>query len=875
VTSYFRHLTNIVVVIIVFLANVSAQDLSLERSTHNLTRLLLQFELPKEEVVVDGFVKKVSGLEIDYHSPLQHRLTALLSRATDGKSFVAWKSDIIPANAEYIHLLWFAGLGANLGENHFDLCVNDVSILTFSSRSEKKWSVSGSNGSILRFYANFIDNVGDLFGVMHLTIPKKVIGSSKFLEFRVTGRKENSSAWYMIFMYNDLTKLLERTKNQGYWYTIEKQNEGSKATFRTTINFMGKKLQLSDGAEIVLIEENHMAYAEISAFDLKQIPLIVKLDGRVIDEIHSFSADASGSIYYEDGRVVSRRFHSTDSEQLIEVGTSFNFSFVENLNALYNKSMEDATLELITSSHQDIAWMDDPLACKIMRDTLIISPAIDLLRKYPDYHYSAEQALMLYEYLDRHPKMLPEIQKYSKAGRLEWGASFNQPYEGMYYGESLVRQFYLGRKWLKKALPGYNPKIYFNIDVPGRTRQMPQIAKKCGVDFMIISRHEKGYYFWESPDGSQIGVHSPGHYHLASDFLRQSVDVALMEIPRHIASIEDDFKKYQFPYTFPILLSSDMSSPKDMSELFQAWHHLKIISTNGASEATQKLPQWRYNNFQPVMEKLFKEGKNIPVIKGERPNVWLYIHGPTHHWAIKASREGGRMLPVAESFNAIAAILNNDWDSYPYAAFAKAWEAQIFPDHGWGGNDGHVTDQLFLDKSRYSRDEAKRLLGNALSTIGSLIGTNSKKGKALVVFNPLSWIRDGFVKKSLILDRGEFKSISIIDEDNNPIDCLIYKNEIYDDGSLKSVDALFLAKGIPSIGYKTYYIQNREGRQISRKLVAGNKVNKYENDFYKIEFAHGGIKQIYDKQLKQDIVKSDKYLFGELIALKSVGNGAG
>ena len=128
--------------------------------------------------------------------------------------------------------------------------------------------------------------------------------------------------------------------------------------------------------------------------------------------------------------------------------------YLDELLKLSSSEFADAQLELITSSHQDIAWMDDPLACKIKRDTSIITPAIELLRKDSQYHYSAEQALMLSEYLDLHPQALPEIQVYSAQGRLEWGASFNQPYEGMYYGESLIRQFYLGRKWLKKMLPG-------------------------------------------------------------------------------------------------------------------------------------------------------------------------------------------------------------------------------------------------------------------------------------------------------------------------------------------------------------------------------------------------------------------------------------
>jgi alpha-mannosidase len=58
--------------------------------------------------------------------------------------------------------------------------------------------------------------------------------------------------------------------------------------------------------------------------------------------------------------------------------------------------------------------------------------------------------MYLGEYLKRHPEKYNEILKYTKEGRLEWGATYNQPYESMYDGEALIRQTDLGRKLLKK-----------------------------------------------------------------------------------------------------------------------------------------------------------------------------------------------------------------------------------------------------------------------------------------------------------------------------------------------------------------------------------------------------------------------------------------
>ena len=42
--------------------------------------------------------------------------------------------------------------------------------------------------------------------------------------------------------------------------------------------------------------------------------------------------------------------------------------------------------------------------------------------------------------------------------------------------------------------------------------------------------------------------------------------------------------------------------------------------------------------------------------------------------------------------------------------FREAWEAKIYPDHGWGGKGGEITDRLFLSKFVKSRDDASGLL---------------------------------------------------------------------------------------------------------------------------------------------------------------------
>jgi len=52
-------------------------------------------------------------------------------------------------------------------------------------------------------------------------------------------------------------------------------------------------------------------------------------------------------------------------------------------------------LHIISSSHQDIAWMDSPEKCIVFRDTNCITPALAMMAKDPAYSFTMENMLNL------------------------------------------------------------------------------------------------------------------------------------------------------------------------------------------------------------------------------------------------------------------------------------------------------------------------------------------------------------------------------------------------------------------------------------------------------------------------------------------------
>ncbi len=155
----------------------------------------------------------------------------------------------------------------------------------------------------------------------------------------------------------------------------------------------------------------------------------------------------------------------------------------------------------------------------------------------------------------------------------------------------------------------------------------------------------------------------------------------------------------------------------------------------------------QYSTARRFFEAFDVKTAKLETVTGERPGLWLYIHGPDpslgHH---RRPAKPARLLPAAEAFSTVRALLEGSFARYPAARLAAAWEAAIYPDHGWGGKEGQVTDRLFRKKYEFARDEGRAMLQEALTAIASRIAVDPTKGVPIIVFNPLSWPQTGPVR---------------------------------------------------------------------------------------------------------------------------------
>jgi alpha-mannosidase len=544
----------------------------------------------------------------------------------------------------------------------------------------------------------------------------------------------------------------------------------------------------------------------------------------------------------------------------------------KNILLLSKSKLAGGEILLMNSSHQDLAWMNLLEKCIIERDTMLMTPLLKAASKDKNYRFDLEDVLMIKEYIGRHPDAKAEIIRMLKDGRLSCGSTYQMPYEEMYSGESLVRQFYLGARWVKENLDGYFPNTYWNPDVPGRTMQMSQIMSKSGTKNLLMSRQEKGVFKWYSPDGSFVYAYSPNHYGSDLGFLREKFPELSDKLAQASLFWEKGYNnKTEVQSVIPVLSDEDMSPAKDYSQLISKWNSMVSYTDEKGELKKLNLPKVRYVTAPEFIDKIVKSSSDLKKITGERPAVWLYIHGPSHEWALKASREGDIMMTNAEKFSTINALLKGSFSNYPEERLNKAWEAKIFPDHGWGGNGGESTDAIFLSKFKESLSEANSITEEALKSIASKIKTSPSKGISVIVFNSLSWKREDPLSFKIGFDKGKALDIKLSDAEGKNVPVQLTDIERYGDKSIKKANAIFIAKDVPSIGYKTYYIVP----QMATPKKQYYNQDEIETHFYRVELGIGGVKSIFDKELNVELLKTGKILGGDVFTMKSVGNGAG
>jgi hypothetical protein len=154
-------------------------------------------------VWTQGFGRAVSGELLIYTWAYPGQTKALLSRTTDGRMVVEWETDPPPPGPadEPVTFLWHAGLASGYGAHHFTLSVNGTPCATFTSSrdaNDREWTLKGDWSAVLSFKTTRVGTFNELFGLMMLTVPRRMVAAGP-PRLRVVGEAADNRDYYMTF----------------------------------------------------------------------------------------------------------------------------------------------------------------------------------------------------------------------------------------------------------------------------------------------------------------------------------------------------------------------------------------------------------------------------------------------------------------------------------------------------------------------------------------------------------------------------------------------------------------------------------------------------------------------------------------------------
>lgn len=540
----------------------------------------------------------------------------------------------------------------------------------------------------------------------------------------------------------------------------------------------------------------------------------------------------------------------------------------------------DSCVYILSSSHNDIAFLDSPLATILFRNQNIIDQAILRMEEDPSFFHSMECVLYLKDYLILHPAMKERLGKVLANGQFGCGATFTQCYETSLSSEALIRQFYLGKRWLKNVFPEVDLRTVWNVDVPSRAKQSAQVMKQCGVDYLFISRMDAGFFHWYSPDGSRVSGYSTGHYHhnslnqilnltydvyekhdseQAAKEIHGNLEQGRKDLAEYLDGVAAFYQKRSIPPFSAFLSIRDYDYPLNLTSYM---HTLK--------EGTS-LPTFAYSSAERFMDQAMQEldqEAHFNHYHGERPNLWVY-HQSTHARAFWYNRNGIRQLEEAERLAASALIKGIP---YPQDEIDCAWAELLYLDHGWGGANGHITDETYLQTSRRGFERAQTIHARIRDTLASLICI-PEDGSYLTLFNPTFQSKTDTV--SCVIDWRQLGSVFFAVQDSQGTSIpyqIVEEPEPYH-------MRILLPAVVPALGHVRYRIVAGTASLVSN---AGTHVTEteslihIENQFYTLDISRGGITSLFDKELgKQLLPKESALALFEIFVLDSCGNGSG
>ena len=512
---------------------------------------------------------------------------------------------------------------------------------------------------------------------------------------------------------------------------------------------------------------------------------------------------------------------------------------------------------IVPETHWDRAWYS-PFQEFRIRLVKLFDKLLYLLDNQPEYKVFVfdGQTIILEDYLQVRPEKEERVRQYIGEGRIQVGPWYILCDEFLVSGESIVRNLLIGKRIAEDF--GGRMNVGYVPDAFGHIAQLPQILCKSGIDSALFMRgmgdegEELGSEFiWKGMDGetSVLAVHLADTYCNASRL-------------GYMTIFGDDEKE-----AFRIELAKERAE-KSIAKLAKYATTPMLLFNNGCDhiEADPKLPDTiRYLN-EHIEEAEFVHGdyrQYIDEVKAARPEFketqgekrlgrYFPILPSVYSARMVLKQANERTQTLLERYaDPLATLAWIHGERHPEGVLAEAWKLLIknHPHDDICGCSVDATHRDMVHRFEQALQIGEVISRNSLAALARRVNTSGMGERAIVVFNPLSWKRDGWCKAMVEIPiraaRGKHLRLTAPDGEAIPYEVESVRST---KERVRQYELAFIAPDVPSLGVRTFGVRMTE-EEISFEPTVRADDTSLENETFKVTVNANGSLDVLDKEM--------------------------
>lgn len=563
-----------------------------------------------------------------------------------------------------------------------------------------------------------------------------------------------------------------------------------------------------------------------------------------------FTAELHWTCYWFEGLTAGRQYrllYDVDGVERVEAAVSVR----PGLNVFHVPIKPTKPLVYVVAhSHFDPEWVK-PYEAYMADELPHMVERLEVLREDPSHGFSLDEESASRPLLERYPELRDELRQRIADGMVEPKGLVAAGDLTMPLGESLIRQVTVGERVISDLLGmPVSTDVFWNIDNYGLCFQLPQILAKSGRKYFLM-----GEYRWfpaemfagggpTDKEWFQKGRWEEGNPHYKEDMPFSNPNV--WEHSEFYMQALDGTKVlvHRSPYWAPHV--SCVTEVGEVPPYMSAFNFYGGDFAPPDRELTGKLAEYNRTDGEhkcivSTAPQFFRAVEGEPEIPTFTTESWMGGWTGGYESRIRPRQLSRRLECAILAMERFACMARAAGIATPDRERMESWYLLLINHH----HDPQMTPMgpWLIDEVIERYDEIACGL-HRLFPLGlpDRIKGDARPGVAFAVFNPFPWPVSRVVEG--------VGGTHVTDHNGT---AMAAQPCGWDDLERKRVS--FVARDLPALGWRTYYVDTPDTTAVPRTVVEVNG-NMMENEHVRIEFTAGSIKSITNKQSGEALIES-------------------